>query len=383
MIRAQQLRADVSAVAHESFEGAVVVKALGPRGRGDRAVRRRRPARCATRTSPSARRAASSTRSSRRCPRSGTLAVLAVGTCADRARRRRHRRRRPGRVPALAARRSPCAHWAGCSASCPARVVGWDRVDAVLAAQGAHGVRRRHARAQRAPRRWRWRTSTTRYERRRAASASRCCTASTSTCRPGRTVALVGPTGAGKSTLAGLLVRLVDPVDGRVLLDGVDLRDAAPRARSPAPRHSSRRPTFVFDDTVRGNVTLGDAGSSDDDRAGARCGWPAPTAFVAALPEGLDTRVGERGATPVRRPAAADRAGPGPGPRPAPARARRRDLRGRPARRGGASCAGLREAGGGQHRRGGGLPHGHHRAGRRGRLPGARPGGGPRARTRS
>lgn len=73
---------------------------------------------------------------------------------------------------------------------------------------------------------------------------------------PGRTVALVGPTGSGKSTLTALLVRLVDPRTGAVELDGVDLR-SMPRGSVAAAAAVVPQQTFLFDDTVRGNVTLG------------------------------------------------------------------------------------------------------------------------------
>ena len=72
----------------------------------------------------------------------------------------------------------------------------------------------------------------------------------------GRTVAVVGPTGAGKSTLASLLVRLLDPDERRVALDGVDLRELA-AGQVPATAALVPQGTFLFDDTVRGNVTLG------------------------------------------------------------------------------------------------------------------------------
>jgi ABC-type multidrug transport system fused ATPase/permease subunit len=116
--------------------------------------------------------------------------------------------------------------------------------------------------------------------------------------RPGTTVAVVGPTGSGKSTLTGLLVRLVDPDRGAVCLDGADLTTlrAGEVARSTAlvPQH-----TFLFDDSVRGNVTLGDEGLQDDDdhRVWAALRTAQVDGFVAGLPHGLDTQVGERGAT--------------------------------------------------------------------------------------
>jgi ABC-type multidrug transport system fused ATPase/permease subunit len=110
----------------------------------------------------------------------------------------------------------------------------------------------------------------------------------------GTTLAVVGPTGSGKSTLAGLLVRLVDPADGAVLLDGVDLRTLREGEVSGQAAFVPQG-TFLFDDTVRGNVTLG--GDHDDEQVWAALRVAAADAFVAALPEGLDTRVGERGAT--------------------------------------------------------------------------------------
>jgi ABC-type multidrug transport system fused ATPase/permease subunit len=109
---------------------------------------------------------------------------------------------------------------------------------------------------------------------------------------PDRTVALVGATASGKSTLTTLLTRLVDPQDGRVTVDGIDLRDLA-RGELSELVSIVPQTAFLFDDTVRGNVTLG-ADVSDAEV------WEALRAaqgdgFVAALPEGLDTRLGERG----------------------------------------------------------------------------------------
>ena len=111
---------------------------------------------------------------------------------------------------------------------------------------------------------------------------------------PGRTVAVVGETASGKSTLTTLLTRLVDPDAGRVLLDGVDLRDLAP---GELARHVALVPqtAFMFDDTVRGNVTLGE--DVPDEEVWSALRTAQADGFVAALPKGLDSRLGERGTT--------------------------------------------------------------------------------------
>ena len=111
---------------------------------------------------------------------------------------------------------------------------------------------------------------------------------------PGRTVAVVGETASGKSTLTTLLTRLVDPAGGQVLLDGVDLRDLP---RGELARHVALVPqtAFMFDDTVRGNVTLGEDVPDEDVWAALRTAQA--DGFVAALPHGLDSRLGERGTT--------------------------------------------------------------------------------------
>jgi ABC-type multidrug transport system fused ATPase/permease subunit len=107
-------------------------------------------------------------------------------------------------------------------------------------------------------------------------------------------VALVGPTGSGKSTLTNLTLRLVDPDRGTVTIDGVDLREVA-RGGIPAVAALAPQQTFMFDDTVRGNITLG--GRFTDDEVWWALGVAQATRFVEALPAGLDTRVGERGAS--------------------------------------------------------------------------------------
>ena len=109
---------------------------------------------------------------------------------------------------------------------------------------------------------------------------------------PGRTVAVVGATASGKSTLTTLMARLVDPDAGRILLDGTDLRDLG-RGQLAETVAVVPQTAFLFDDTVRGNVTLGADVSDDDVWAALRAAQA--DGFVAALPHGLDTRLGERG----------------------------------------------------------------------------------------
>ena len=109
----------------------------------------------------------------------------------------------------------------------------------------------------------------------------------------GQTVALVGATGAGKSTFAKLVARFYDPTDGRVLVDGHDLRDVAARSlRSQmgiVPQEA-----FLFSGTIGDNIGFGRPGAEVGDiEAAARAvgAWD----FITALPQGLDTEVGERG----------------------------------------------------------------------------------------
>jgi ABC-type multidrug transport system fused ATPase/permease subunit len=111
---------------------------------------------------------------------------------------------------------------------------------------------------------------------------------------PGRTVALVGLTGSGKSSLASLLIRLVDPTRGSVQVDGHDLRTLTHEAVADAIALVPQQ-TFLFDDTVRANVTLGDP--MDDAEVLDALRVAQAEEFVLALPEGLGARLGERGAT--------------------------------------------------------------------------------------
>ena len=109
----------------------------------------------------------------------------------------------------------------------------------------------------------------------------------------GETVAIVGPSGAGKTTLASLLLRFADPEVGTIRIGGADLREVDPRELR---RTIGLVPqdTFLFHETVAGNLRLTRPSATEDD-LGDALGSAGASAFVAALPEGVDTVVGERG----------------------------------------------------------------------------------------
>ncbi len=111
---------------------------------------------------------------------------------------------------------------------------------------------------------------------------------------PGRTVAVVGETASGKSTLTTLLTRLVDPDAGRVLVDGTDLRDLAPGELAGSVALVPQT-AFLFDDSVRGNVALGE--DIADEEVWAALRTAQADGFVAALSQGIDSKLGERGTT--------------------------------------------------------------------------------------
>ncbi len=111
---------------------------------------------------------------------------------------------------------------------------------------------------------------------------------------PGRTVALVGATGSGKSTIAALLVRLMDPDDGVVEFGHHDVRDLS-RDELAARAAIVFQDAFLFDDTVRENITLGVDVTDAQVEAAARLAQAH--GFVTELPHGYQTRVGERGST--------------------------------------------------------------------------------------
>ena len=111
----------------------------------------------------------------------------------------------------------------------------------------------------------------------------------------GSTVALVGGTGSGKSTLVRLIARLYDPDSGSVLVDGADVRDLDLPALRRAIAVVDDDP-FLFSATVAENIAYGRPDALREDiEAAARRAQAAP--FIAELPDGYDTRVGERGLT--------------------------------------------------------------------------------------
>jgi ATP-binding cassette subfamily B protein len=111
---------------------------------------------------------------------------------------------------------------------------------------------------------------------------------------PGETVALVGPTGCGKTTITALVPRLYDPTGGRVLVDGVDIREL-PLAELRRKVACAFEDPTLFSASVRENLTMGLPDASDEQVDEALA--VAQADFVHELPWGLDTRVGEQGLT--------------------------------------------------------------------------------------
>jgi ATP-binding cassette, subfamily B, bacterial len=281
--RGQQRRSDVSAVAHESFEGALVVKTLGREASETERFRRESEAlrddlvevgRVRARFDPLL----------EALPNVVILVLLLVGAV----------RLGAGAVTAgeivgvtylFTLLTLPLRVIGFLLGDLPRSVVGWGRVarvlgatndltsgDTSLAGSGPADVEAR-------------RVSFAHADDEVLSDVS-------FTVGPGRTVALVGPTGAGKSTLASLLVRLADPTGGAVALDGTELTDVRPEE---LPAHTAMvfQHTFLFDDTVRENLTLGHDYTDEEIRRAADLAQFTPV--VEGLPDGWDTRIGEGG----------------------------------------------------------------------------------------
>ncbi|MGW8566632.1 ABC transporter ATP-binding protein [Isoptericola sp. NPDC055881] len=292
--RAQQLRAEVADVAHESFEGALLVKSLGTAGREE--------ARFAERTD--ALRAANVRVGTVRAmfdpviellPSLGTLVVLGVGTW----------RASVGAVDTgdvvtaaylLTVMAVPVRAFGWVLGELPRALVGYDRIAGVLDAPvtlvaGEHALPRAGGGLG-------VRLDGVGVDVPAAGATSTLLDGVDLDVAPGATVAVVGSTGAGKTTLVSLLARLSDPTRGRVLLDGADVRDLA-AGEIPAQVALVTQQTFVFEDTVRANVSLADVG--DDGAPDDAAVWEALRVarvddVVRELPGGLDAPLGERGA---------------------------------------------------------------------------------------
>lgn len=284
--RAQSLRGDVSAVAHESFDGGLVVKSLGREAdETERFARHAEELRDANIEAGRIRSLFDPILEM--LPNLAVLAVLLIGVG-----RVQSGAAEPGDVVQVAYLFTVVAFpvraigWV--LGELPRSVVGWDRVQRVLSATGEmpYGSTERVGRG----------AAELRLEGVRHAygSGPDVLRGVDLLVRPGRVTAVVGATGAGKSTLTTLLSRLVDPTEGRVLLDGVDLRELT-HAALAADVAVVPQGTFVFDDTVRENVTLG--AEVGDDAVWEALRTVQADGFVSALPHGLDTVLGERGTT--------------------------------------------------------------------------------------
>jgi ABC-type multidrug transport system fused ATPase/permease subunit len=286
MTRAQGLRAEVSEIAHESFDGAMVVKTLGREGEETQRFRAKAHELRDVNTRAGAIRAAfDPTLAS--LPNVGVLVVLAVGVSRVLA-----GHTDAGDVVTIAYLLTivsfPIRAIGWLLGEFPRSVVGFRRTRAVLRATGAmeHGEATLRGASSRGAR---VEVDDLHYS---YDGATPLLAGVSFVVEPGRTVALVGATASGKSTLTSLLTRLVDPDSGRILVDGADLRDlrkgALAESVSLVPQTA-----FLFDDTVRDNVTLGADVSDEEVWAALRAAQA--DGFVAALGHGLDTRLGERG----------------------------------------------------------------------------------------
>ncbi|MCK0113830.1 ABC transporter ATP-binding protein/permease [Ornithinimicrobium sp. F0845] len=306
--KAQQLRAEVAEVAHESFEAGMLVKAMGrEQEETDRFGRVTNDLRDSLIDVGRTRGVFEPVIEA--IPVLGTLAVLAVGTA----------RVASGDLTAadvvevaylFSILAFPVRALGWVLAEIPRSVVGYRRVDSVLQATGSmeYGEGQlpqtgpAHSRSEQ--------VSYAYAEPAERAVLGADAPVETTTQTPvgpqramairdvtldvpaGSTTALVGPTGAGKSTLTNLVLRLVDPDDGTVSLDGIDLRTVR-KGGVPDVGTLVAQQTFMFDDPVRDNVTLG--ADLPDEVVWDALRTSRADGFVSGMPGALDAVIGERG----------------------------------------------------------------------------------------
>lgn len=109
--------------------------------------------------------------------------------------------------------------------------------------------------------------------------------------KPGQTVAIVGPTGAGKTTLINLLMRFYEIQDGRITIDGADIKDME-RGKLRSLFGMVLQDTWLFNGTIRDNIAYGREGSTEDDVIKAAVAAHADH-FIRTLPDGYDTVLNE------------------------------------------------------------------------------------------
>jgi ABC-type multidrug transport system fused ATPase/permease subunit len=286
MARALALRAQTSAIAHESFDGALVIKAMGREAEEtERFAARARELRDAMIRVGRLRGTFDPLLDV--LPNVGTLVVLVVGVV----------RLRQGAISVedivsasflFTVLAGPARAIGWVLSEVPRSVVGYERIERVLTATGdmVYGS----------------------TELPDAGPAGlRLCGVTFSyggepvlhgvslEVPPGRTVALVGPTGSGKSTIAALAARLVDPAAGAVEVDDIDIRDLTASCLTRAVALVPQIP-FVFNDTVSGNIAL-DRDGVDEPAVRSALRLAQAESFVDSLALGTEADVGERGTT--------------------------------------------------------------------------------------
>lgn len=282
--RAQQRRADVSTVAHESFDGALIVKTLG-READETARFAHESEGLRDELIATGRLRAVFDPLVEALPNAGVLVVLLVGAW-----RIGLGQLAPGELVRVAYLFTllafPIRVVGFLLGELPRSVVGWERVERVLAASDELPYGRRDG------------TGGTGGARVDLVSVSFSHTDTpvlsdlTLHAKPQSIVAIVGPTGAGKSTIAALLVRLADPAAGVVLLDQIDLR-ALTRPAIPRDVAVVFQDVFLFDESVRDNITLGQPYTDAQVHTAAEVAQAHD--FITELPDGYATVVGERG----------------------------------------------------------------------------------------